>query len=218
MESAAPPRTPDRRQVLWALGVLLGLRQVGRALMPTLLSKAPLSLIALSPLPAHLLLVAPLSGPLPFVAIVSLRRLLAAAAGYYLGRAYGDAVQRWLQRRDGLVGRVLRLLYRGFQRAPHAVVLLLPNFAPTVAGMAGMPVRRFVLLDWLGQLGVAVLYYLAGDALSEFILPVVDFLREHMLAITAISVAVVLLLHFWQRRRGPRPMPFVTPPDNGGGL
>ena len=58
------------RLVLGCVALLVVLTQIGRALLPTLISEAPLLLVALSPSPAHLILAAAVSAYVPFLSLI----------------------------------------------------------------------------------------------------------------------------------------------------
>lgn len=206
---AARGFTPDRRLVLGAIAALVLGTQLGRAAMAPLLGSWPLLLLVLSPIPVHLVLVAPLSDPVAFVAVVSARRLVGALLGYYLGVHYGDAAVHWVEARSGGSGRALRWLKRSFGRFPYPMIVLLPNLGtPLLAGAVRLRMPAFIATNLVGQAWIAAAFYMAGDAMRELLLPVIDFIGANMIAITALSIALVVMLQVLRRRRrkrrGPR--------------
>jgi membrane protein DedA with SNARE-associated domain len=107
----------------------------------------------------------------------------------------------WLEARAARAARFVRWLERLFERASHAVVLLLPG--PTVSGLAGisgMRARVFVPLSVLG-LGIRMLLVLGFAAWLrapiETLLAVID---EYWIPGTVVLVAGTAL-HQWRRRR-----------------
>lgn len=202
MAASDPPRA-NRRVVLAAYAVHVVTMQAGRALMPPLLVHAPLLLVGLSPIPVHLLAVAPESHPVAFVGVVTLRRLLGAVCGYHLGLVFGRDALTWLEGRSGGTGRALRFVLRHFKRAPHLMVVLMPNVGtPLLSGTARLPLPGFIVANLLGQLWIAIGFFLVGDALRDLILPAVAYVADHMLLFTVASVGLVALTQLVRRLRG----------------
>lgn len=207
----------ERRYVphlLGVLGVLLTADALGTAFSPMLAVRAPLLLIALSPLGRHLVLVAPETSFVPFTLIASARRLLAFGAIYFLARAYGEDGFRWIEARYARLGRAARWFERAFQKAAPAVVLLLPGIAAPVAGATRMPARTFFALATPAVVVWVGVAYAIGDALSEWTAPVLTFIREHIASTTAACV-VAVLLYQWRRRtraRARSAAPDAAPP------
>ena len=127
----------------------------------------PLALIALSPLPRHLVLVAPTVDPAAFLLVatapfpVVLRRVLLP------GRAFGPAALVWLELRAPRMGRFVRWLERAFAHASYPAVLLLAGPAVAViAGAAGMKAVVFSSLAAVALMARLVLILEVGDWLS----------------------------------------------------
>jgi membrane protein DedA with SNARE-associated domain len=201
---------PERRYVphlLGVLGLLLTAGAVGSAFAPVLAVKAPLVLVALSPLGRHLVLVAPETEMAPFVAVGAARRLFAFVVLYYLARAYGDEAFAWVETRYARLGRFARWFERVFRKAAPVVVLLLPGMSAPVAGATRMPATVFLPFAAVGVVAWVSVTYLVGDALSAWITPVLAFIRAHVFETTAACVVLVLFYQWRQRRRGRIPLP-----------
>ncbi|MDG2305051.1 MAG: hypothetical protein P8R42_10415 [Candidatus Binatia bacterium] len=127
----------------------------------------PLALIALSPLPRHLVLVAPTVDPAAFLLVATARSLSFFVVCFYLGRAFGPAALVWLELRAPRMGRFVRWLERAFAHASYPAVLLLAGPAVAViAGAAGMKAVVFSSLAAVALMARLVLILEVGDWLS----------------------------------------------------
>ena len=203
--------------LLGAAAVLAALALLGRALAPLLLTKSPLLLVALSPITTHLALAATVTPMAPFIVVGVLRRLLAPALAYYIGRAYGPEGIGWMYRRYPRFGRFLRWIERGFDRAAPLLLLLVPEPGLcALAGATGLRVWIALPMVLIGQIIRVALIYHVGDALSEWLMPFMDFLREHMWSATLVCMILAGGYALW-RRRGQRRMLEEELPGPGPG-
>ena len=86
------------------------------------------------------------------------------------------------------------------------IVFLAPEMAiAALAGFSGMSLRLVVPLMLGGQIMWLTVTHYVGGALSEWILPIVEFLREHVVTATVICVVLVVLYRWIQKRRGLSP-------------
>lgn len=194
-----PPERHYVPHLVATLGVLFTADALGTAFAPMLAVRAPLVLIALSPLGRHLVLVAGDTSMFAFVAVASARRMLAFAVIYLLARAYGESAFAWVERRYSRLGRLTRAFERAFRRAAPLVILLLPGMSAPMAGATGMRPRAYFPLAIVSVVGWVVVAYLVGDALSAWTAPVLAFVRDHIASTTALCV-VAVLLYEWRRR------------------
>ena len=198
-----------RRHPTWllfaaaALG-LIGL--IGRGLMPMLLTKSPLLLVAMSPIPLHLGLAAAVVPMVPLVVVGTLRGLLAPLVAYYIGRHYGPDGITFIHGRYPRWSRLLRFIERGFDRAAPLLLLVLPE--PGMCALAGA--RLFN--PWIaaamvvaGQTIRVSLIFHVGDALSAWLLPFVDWLRENVWTAT-LACALLAIGYGLARRRNQKKM------------
>jgi membrane-associated protein len=119
--------------------------------------------------------------------------ILGDAVNYALGRRTGPAIFR---REDGLLFKKAHLerAQRFYERHGGKTVILarfLPlvrTFAPFVAGMAGMPYRRFVLFNVVGAVAWVVTMVLIGYGLAR----AVPDIEKHI----HLVIAAVIVLSF----------------------
>jgi len=200
--SAPRDAAPNARLVLGSVAVLVVFTQIGRALLPTLITEAPLLLVLMSPAPGHLILAAAVTSFAPFVMVATFRRMLATACGYYLGVLYGEQSVTWVEEKSGIGGRVLRVLLSIFKRYPYPMTFLWPTGTSMMAGMAGLPKRLYLPVATAGQVLWSAVFYYAGESLKPWIDPILVFVRVHMFELTAATIAVVIAWQLIRRRRG----------------
>ena len=171
VKTVAPARpTPSRKTLTLLVAPIIVLFIVGTAanmFHPTLLVNAPLLLVALEPRFRYMLLVAPRVELLPFMVLVLVRRLFADPFLFALGRLYGDAGVRWMERQlQDTIGWV-RKVERGFGKAAWVFVLLWPGLLVcTLAGATGMRFSVFIILNIVGTIATTYLSYAASDLVS----------------------------------------------------
>jgi len=192
---------PPRRVLIAAVSTLFVVSSTGWALSPILFVHAPLLLVALSPLPRHVMMVAPLVDFRTLVVVVVLRRQLSCFVAYFLGQAYGQQALGFAEVRRPRMGRVLRAVVKIFDRAGPLSLFLAPNLVAVLAGSARTRWAVFVPMTLLGQVWLATVTYRVGDALKEYILPLMDFVGVHMVPLTLLMIALVVWRQIRQRRR-----------------
>lgn len=175
---------------------------IGRGFAPALLTHSPLLLIALAPIPSHVVLVAPLTSVIPLVLIGAARRLLASVLAFYIARAYGGAGIPWVKARYPKHASKLDLLERVFRRAGPLVVFVMPG--PLVAALAGATSMRLPVFLPIAAAGHACWVYVnykVGEALSAWLKPALAFIDQHALTLTALSIALVFAYSLRRRRK-----------------
>jgi membrane protein DedA with SNARE-associated domain len=181
-----------RRALLSSAAGLAIVGSLGVAFSPSLLTYSPLLLLALSPLPRHLILVAPLVPMAPFVLITVVRRMLSSGIGYGLGLSYGQGGLTWAYANYPRLGRYLKMLERAFERAAPVVLLVWPGpLVSALAGVSRMQRRLFMPIAIAGQTAQAVLAYVIGEALVRWTAPLVSFLKDNVLEATLLCIAAV---------------------------
>jgi membrane protein DedA with SNARE-associated domain len=199
----------DRRRLALVAVPIVVLSAMGiaaAALTPLLVRDAPLLLLVLESRNRYLLLVASKVDPVPFVLVGLLRRLASDPFYYLLGRWYGESAVRWMERRTPGGGHALLDLQRGFSRLAAPAVLLFPGALVCVlAGAAGMPPRRFLLLNVIGSIAAVFALRLVADAASGPIGALVRFSDRNAGWLTAAFVLATALWLVAERRRGRRP-------------
>ena len=194
-----PEQRALARRALSALGVLSVFSITGVASSLYLVGEYPLLLIAMSPLGRHLFLVAPIVDPVAFVVVAVVRRLVFFVACFHLGKAMGPTGVVWLEQRSPLFARFVRWMEALFSRYARIVTFCFAG--PTVsslAGMSGMPLRRFVSLAGCGLVLRMLGILLFAEMLREPIETALEWIARYRLPGTALLVVGILL---WQWRR-----------------
>jgi membrane protein DedA with SNARE-associated domain len=149
--------------------------------------------MTMNPRNRWLLLAAPQVGVVAFFAVGFVRLTAIDPLFYVLGVQYGDAALRWAERKLGDEAGFVRKVERWFGRAAPAIVLIAPNgYVCLLAGAAGMRVRTFVALNVIGTIGRLTLFTIAGAALRNELLDVLDFIQRYQWWLVAASFALVV--------------------------
>lgn len=200
------PKEPPR-VLLYAIpiGAFTLAGTVGVAFMPYLLSRAPLLLIALSPLFRHLVLASPVVD-FPSLLLVAVPRHFAPDPFMYLlGRDYGPLAVEWLEANSPPAGKWIRALERIFAKVGPLALLLSPDLVvSTLAGAARVRFSVFVVMNLLGTIGTVVVAKWFGDALEQPIHVVVGFFQAHLAVVTLASVLVFAAFHWYSTRAQPQ--------------
>lgn len=168
---------------------------------PLLLREAPLLLLALHPFAPWSLLVATRTGILEFVAVVVAVRTIPCCGDYLLGRWYGPpALDRLARlRRAGPVALRLQGLSARFG---GALLLLYPGATASVlAGVNGMPVRRFLPLMVSGITAAALLARGIAAAAGDRLTAVADQVERSALLLGGVLLVGTVLWAFLTRDR-----------------
>ncbi len=208
-ERAATLSAENRRIVRICLAVLALLSTgslIGVASSLYLVERAPLLLIALSPLGRHFVLTAPSVDPVAFVLIGVLRRLAFYLPCYFLGRALGPIALIWIETRAGWFAPWFRWLERLFQRGGMVVMLLMagPTIS-TLAGISRMPIVSYLTLATISLFFRLVFYYEFADAFRDPIAQFLDLIEEYRAPGTLTLIAGILVWQFIKRRRAAPP-------------
>ncbi len=177
------------------------------ALAPTLLVKAPLLLVALSPLLRHLLLTSSSVPTVPFVVTGMISMLVVDPFMYLVGRDYGREALDWLYLRMGKGARSLKKIERWFQKAGPWVVFALPtnSFVCALAGVERMRLRRFIGANLAGTLTTLLTIRYFGEQLKEPIDRLLAFIGTYRVHFTIGAIVVVLLMSLGNRDEGEPP-------------
>jgi membrane protein DedA with SNARE-associated domain len=205
-ESPGPDRRASRRRLtitLVPIVILTVLAYVGDALWASLDDEHPLWLISLNTRKRYLALVVPHTSVWSFFLVGTLRQVISDPLYYALGRWYGDAGVRWLEKKLGDGGSLIRFMERGFAKASWPMVALFPNaLICMLAGASGMPAWLFIVLNVGGTIASMVALRFVGVAFESPLRAVSDFVNDYRLWIIGFSVALVLVNVITQRRRG----------------
>lgn len=197
---------PSRRAVVVVgtlIAVLVIANNVGNIFATTLARDHPAVLITLNSTNRMLLLTTNQLDAFPYFTIGSLRLLVADPLFFLLGRWYGDAAIRWVERKWASQGQVLRMFERGFQRYAYAFVFIAPNnMVCLLAGAGSMPLAGFMAANLAGTATRLLLIRWLGDALFSPIDAVLDFFEEYRLPLLIVSVVLVAASVLNDRRKG----------------
>jgi membrane protein DedA with SNARE-associated domain len=206
----ATARPIDRSGVILfavPMAVTTILAWIGDAFAPTLLVEAPIVLILCNPRLRNLVLAAPTLGAAPFIAISAARLVLVDPFFYWFGRRYGDVTIRWMEQKLGPGAAIVLWLERFFARTSYVAVALVPNqWICLLAGATRMRVWAFVVLNLGGTIARVVAIWMLGDAFSEPLLAVNDWIGAHRLQLTLITFAIVAVGVWRSVRKGVHPI------------
>lgn len=207
MTAPAPERPrPSRRTLYLIVGpilVIVAAGYVGNAFHPTLLNNHPLWLVAMEPRNRYLLLVADKVDFVPFLVVATLRRLASDPLFYLLGYLYGESGVRWMEKRFGDSGAVVRAMERGFGKAAPALVFLFPGLIVCVlAGATRMSPLLFAALNLAGTLTMVTVLYNLADVFEPVLDPINNFYRSNGKVLTVLAIVFTVWWVWDQRRRG----------------
>lgn len=199
-------RRPSARTLVLIVVPIIAITAVGtvtNALTPTLLARHPLVLVAMEPRNRNLLLTANEVDAVPFVLFAVLRRFASDPLFFLLGHLYGEGAVRWIERRAGGAGRVVRGIERLFAKASKLMVFLFPGILVCVmAGATGMRTRTFLALNVAGTLAVVIALRLFGQQLDGPVEAIQEWNDRNFRWLTAVTVVAVLVWVVVERRRG----------------
>jgi membrane protein DedA with SNARE-associated domain len=206
-EDAHLAATNGRLQKRWivAFTVVMGARVTGLALLPVLLVQAPLILLILSPILAHLVLTGAILQPWTYFIAGLATSIVQSLIAYWFGLQLGERARLWLEGRGSAThAATTRLL--GWMKKASPVVLL--AFAgPPVCALAGVAKVRGVVfypamlaaqLLWVG------LCWWFGASVTEQVELVRAFVAQHLIELTAIALALVGGRQLWKWRQRQR--------------
>ncbi len=182
---------------------VVALGTLGNALHAPLLKEHPLWLVAMEPRNRFLLLVAEKVSFWPFLVVATVRRLASDPLFYLLGHLYGDRGVRWIERKMGEGGGVVRAIERGFAKAGPVMVLLFPGAIVCVlAGATGMGPVVFLVLNVVGTVAMVTLLYRLAEVLEGPLGAINRFYGNNTRTLLVISVVLTVYWLWDQRRRG----------------
>lgn len=197
-----PPTRRSRWRLVWLttpIAVVSGLGIVGSALTPYLSVHHPLVLLLLEARDRNLLLAHHVA-LLPYVVVGSLRRLCTDPLFFLLGRDYGPAGVRWLDRQGG--GRIVRVTEQAFRRGAYPMLIVFPGAVVcTLAGETGVPGTVFAVLIVGRTLGAVFAIRWLADLFSHQVDAALAFFDRFTLPATAATVVAAAVWLLWERRR-----------------
>lgn len=175
----------------------------GDILLSYLIDTHPLLFIALNSRNRNLVLASPLLDAPSFYTVALVRLLLSDPLFFLFGRWYGDAAVRWMERKAPTYGQMLRSAERWFGKAAYPMVAIAPNnFICLFAGSAGMNPIAFVVLNVTGTILRLMALRKFGDVFSSPLERLTDFITEYRLQVFLVSLVLVGLSVWSERRSG----------------
>lgn len=204
---AAPSRPrPSRKRlylILAPIVALTALAYVGDILAAGLVERHPLWLIMLNTRKRYLALVVPHTDPFSFYAVGTFRQVMSDPLFYLLGRWYGDAGVRWLERKLGESGSMVRWMEKGYAKAAWPMVAIFPNaMICMLAGASGMSPMLFLVLNVGGTLASMVVLRTFGNIFEEPLKDFTGFIDQYRWWLIGVSAVLVVLSIVMQRKEG----------------
>ncbi len=189
--------------VLAPIVVLTALSYVGDALSPTLVNSHPVWLLLLNARKRYLVLASTHIDPVTFFVLGVGRQLLSDPLYFFIGRRYGDAGVRWLERKLGDGAASVSIFEGWFKKAAYPMVAIAPNpIICVLAGASKMKTGVFFALNLTGTIVTIILLRIFGDVFSSPLDGVLGFLRHYQWPLTALSVVLVFVQIVMARRSG----------------
>ena len=213
MDNDAP--TPSSRRTLYLLLVPIVVLSIGAyvgdALAPTLAVEHPLWLILLNTRKRYLVLTVNRLDPVTFFIVGVARQMLSDPLYFLLGRRYGDAGVRWLERKLGEGAASVTIYEDWFKKAAYPMVAIAPNaIISLLAGASKMKASVFLVLNLGGTIVTLILLRIFGDVFSGPLDAILDFLRRYQWPLTAVSVALVAFLVITGKKSGTSEIGSIT--------
>ena len=197
---------PSRRSLyllLTPIIILTALAYVGDALSPTLVNEHPVWLIMLNTRKRYLALTSTHIDPVTFFAVGLTRQIMVDPLYFLLGRRYGDAGVRWLERKLGEGAAGVTVFEDWFKKAAYPMVAIAPNAIISVlAGASKMKTSVFLALNLGGTIVTLILLRAFGDVFSGPLDSVLDFLHRYQWQLTIISVVLVAVQVVMSKKAG----------------
>jgi membrane protein DedA with SNARE-associated domain len=196
--------TQGRLQKRWivAFSIVMGARVTGLALLPVLLVEAPLILLLLSPILAHLVLTGAILPPFSYFLGGLATSIVQSLISYWFGLQLGERAQLWLEGRGAATHAATTRLLGWLKKA--SPVVLLAFAGPPVCALAGVArVRAAVFYPSMlaAQLLWVGLCWWFGAAVTEQVELVRQFVARHLIELTAVALALVGGRQLWKWRR-----------------
>ena len=164
----------------------------------------PLLQMFLNPRLRYLTLAANLVDPVPFYLVGFFRLVLTDPLYYLLGRWYGEAALRWIERHGGESGAAVPIFERWFTKAAYPIVAIAPNgFVCLLAGATGMRPVVFAALNVGGTIVRLIAVRALAEVLEQPLEDVLGFIGRYQWWVVGISVALGLF-QWWRSRRAGR--------------
>lgn len=179
----------------------MGARMLGLALVPVLLVEAPVVLVVLSPILAHLVLTGAILSPLVYFSAAIGTSIVQSLIAYGFGLALGRRAQMWLEGQGAAThGATTRVLKWMKVAAPVVLIAMAGPPICALAGVARVRTAVFMVSMVVAQFLWVGLCFWFGAAVTEQIEQVRAFVGRHMIELTAAGLVLVGGRWLWRRR------------------
>lgn len=205
-DEPAKKRRPSRRVLVLLIAPIVALSVAGmvaNAFIPALAADHPLLLIVLDARNRQLVLAREVS-IVPFTIVAIIRRMLSDPLFFLLGRLYGDAAVRWLEKKGG-GGTLVTYTEKLFKKkwASYPMVFFFPGaIVCALAGATGMPAAVFLALNLLGTITAVAAVRMFSDVVANPVEDLIGFFDRNQVATTTVTVALVLVSLLLSRLQG----------------
>lgn len=162
----------------------------------------PLWLLGLNSSNRYLLLTSIITSAPPYVAVATARLLAPDPLFYILGFAYRERALGWARQVfPGMHGLFDQFEQdrNAFKRVLDVAVLIAPNNPVCLlAGVAAMPIKKFIALNLIGTLGRILLMRALGLVFEDQIRDLLDVVARYQRWLTLASLVVVAGYVAWQ--------------------
>lgn len=198
-----PPSTRARNVVIGATIAFFVIALVGDLFLSTLFDRHPAVFIALNSRNRNLVLAKPYLDWWAFFGIATVRLLVSDPLFFLLGRWYGDAGVRWIEKRSPTYGPLARAAEKWFGKASYPLIVIAPNnYICLFAGAGGMAVPVFVALNVVGTVGRLTILWYASDWIEKPLDWLREAISEYRLAFFLLSLGLVAFSLLMDRRAG----------------
>ncbi len=198
-----PPNKTARNLVIGTLVAFVVAANLGNLFLSVLVNERPLLFIALNAQNRNLALASGELSTWSFYVVGFLRLVGPDPLFFLLGRWYGDAAIRWMERRAPSYGQLMRQLERGFDKARIPVVAFAPNNPVCLfAGAAGMSWGAFALANVIGTAIRLALIRAFSSAFEGPLGSLKGFIGQYRWPLLGVSFVVVALTMLSDRRGG----------------
>ena len=184
-----PPSPLARNLVIGALIAFVVAANLANAFFSVLVDDRPLLFIAMNAQNRNLALASGLLDPWSFYIVGFLRLLAPDPLFFLLGRWYGDAAIRWMERTAPTYGGLLRQLEQWFDKARVPIVAFAPNNPICLfAGASGMSWGAFLAANMVGTAGRLFLIRTFSNVFEGPLGSVRAFISDYRWPLLAVSM------------------------------
>lgn len=181
---------------------------IGNAVWANWINNRPYGLLALNSSIKYLIGTTPRTDFWPMTVVVTLRLMAPDPLFWMIGHLYRDRAEHWGRRVYPGMGRIFNQFdedSNAFSRVLDVLMLVVPNNPVCLlAGVAGMRLRRLLILSFVGTIGRIVVMRAIGFAFRRQINSLLGTVADYQKWFTIVSVVLVVGYVVWQvtGRRG----------------